>query len=406
MTSAYRQVAVMPEQLCFSVVAVYNPHSKSWVYGELCGLPFGVSPAVLEFNRVPAFLVAAARRWLAIPVISFYDDFKVLGLALAGGNEDRMFHKLVTFVGYLLDPTKRQPPGISCIFLGTLETYSRDGQTEVLALRPKPGRLEEIIATIRTILTRGTLRPGEAASLRGRLLHIAGVFKSRLGRSHLYAFDTVSDDHSISDELRHCLMFALELFALNPWRDVSIAGTQNRHAIVVSDASYEVDEFGVPQSRICYIVYDPTLTLRRGRVFDVPQSFLRRLRTRKNQIALMEALGPILALMFEPEFLRSCVTTFWFDNLSALSGFVLGSSKAADLGSLVFGAHLCFTKRGIRAWWDYVPSASNIADGGSRVGPQDPVARAAGIELVQCPFPDSLHAMVYAPPESWSRFWA
>ena len=76
----------------------------------------------------------------------------------------------------------------------------------------------------------------------------------------------------------------------------------------------------------------------------------------------MEALGPILALMFEPEFLRSCVTTFWLDNLSALSGFVLGSSKAADLGALVFGAHLCFTKRGIRAWWDYVPSASNIAD--------------------------------------------
>ena len=405
MTSAYRQIAVMPEQLCFSVVAVYDPHSGSWVYGELCGLPFGVSPAVLEFNRVPAFLVAAARRWLAIPVISFYDDFKILGLHLAGGDEDMMFHKLVALVGYLLDPTKHQPPSASCTFLGTLETYSPDGQTDVLALRPKPGRLEEIISQIKSILTRGTLQPGEAASLRGRLLHIAGVFTSRLGRSHLYAFDSVKDDCNISDELRYCLLFALELFSLQPWRDVSIAGAPARHAVVVSDASYEEDESGVPHSRICYIVYDPTLTVRRGRVFDVPQSFLQRLRVRKNQIALMEALGPILALMFEPEFLSGCVATFWLDNMSSLSGFVQGSSRAADLGSLVFGAHLCLAKRAIRAWWDYVPSASNIADGGSRCGIGDPVAAAAGIQLSQESFPHALHDMVYATPESWSRFW-
>ena len=409
MTSAYRQIAVAPEHSRFSVIAVYSPVSKSWVYGELDGFPFGVTPAVLEFNRIPAFLTAVSRRWLAIPVVSFYDDFKIIGVQAGGGSEDRSFQEVVSLTGYKLDPPKHQPPATSCVFLGTLETYAPEGEVDTLALRPKPGRLEDITKEVRLVLSSGVIHSGQASSLRGRLMHLAGVFAFRLGRSHLFAFDSVTSpgQHDVNDELRSCLLFTLERFSLRQWRDVVLDSRANRHVIVISDASYEVDVItGIPASRICYIISDPECGTRRGVVFDVPLGFLHALKERKNQIATMEALGPILAPMFEQQFLSQCLATFWLDNMSALSGFVSGSSTAADLGSLIFGGHLCLAKRSVRAWWGYVPSASNIADGGSRTGVDDPVAATVGIALTQRPFPASLRELVHALPEAWSRHWA
>ena len=140
-------------------------------------------------------------------------------------------------------------------------------------------------------------------------------------------------------------------------------------------------------------------------MFDVPPEFTSVLKERKNQIAVMEALGPVLALMFEPALLSNCLASFWMDNLSALSGFVSGNSTAADLGSISFGVHLCLAKRAVRAWWDYVPSVSNIADGGSREGVADPAAAAAGIHLKQVDFPMSLRELVYADPSAWAAHW-
>ena len=134
----------------------------------------------------------------------------------------------------------------------------------------------------------------------------------------------------------------------------------------------------------------------------MPPDFSNVLKERKNQIAVMEALGPVLALMFEPEMLSNCLASFWIDNLSALSGSVSGNSTAADLGSIAFGVHLCLAKRAVRAWWDYVPSASNIADGGSCEGVTDPIAAAAGISLRQVGFPMSLRDLIYTKPASWA----
>ena len=53
----------------------------------------------------------------------------------------------------------------------------------------------------------------------------------------------------------------------------------------------------------------------------------------------------------------------------------------------------------------YVPSASNIADGGSREGVTDPVAAAAGISLRQVDFPMSLRELIYAKPAVWAAHW-
>ena len=59
----------------------------------------------------------------------------------------------------------------------------------------------------------------------------------------------------------------------------------------------------------------------------------------------------------------------------------------------------------VDAWFDYVESESNLADGGSRTGLLDPLARAFGIDLtVAAPlvfpvtFPD-------VSPAEWFSWW-
>ena len=201
----------------------------------------------------------------------------------------------------------------------------------MLVLRPKPGRLEDIVPDIVNVIrSRGTFQAGQAATLRGRLLHLAGVFAARLGRSHLFATSCVSDGNecAISYELDACLRFSLELIALNAWRNVQLTPVAGRHVIVTSDASFELDDSGVPTSRMCFIITDPTLSVKRGCVSDVSPNCSNVLKERKNQIAVMEALGPVLALMFEAEMLSNCLAS-----LSALFGIVSGSSTAAGLGS-------------------------------------------------------------------------
>ena len=84
MKRAFKQIPSADEDLPFSVTAVWCPSARAWRFGLLHTLAFGQSNAVVGFNRVPAFLVAAARRLLAIPCTHFYDNFKVLD-ARGGG---------------------------------------------------------------------------------------------------------------------------------------------------------------------------------------------------------------------------------------------------------------------------------------------------------------------------------
>ena len=75
MKKAFRQVRIHEDSLRFCVIAVWDPRSKQWVFFQMFAMPFGLTSAVLQFNRVSAFLVALARRWFALPILGFYDDF-------------------------------------------------------------------------------------------------------------------------------------------------------------------------------------------------------------------------------------------------------------------------------------------------------------------------------------------
>lgn len=74
--------------------------------------PFGLTGSVLHFNRVPAHAIAVARRWLAIPVQGFLEDFKIIDTKASKGSADRWFDTLMKFHQWNCDPAKRSPPSV------------------------------------------------------------------------------------------------------------------------------------------------------------------------------------------------------------------------------------------------------------------------------------------------------
>ena len=73
--------------------------------------------------------------------------------------------------------------------------------------------------------------------------------------------------------------------------------------------------------------------------------------------------------------------------MAVLCGLVAGNSRELDLAKSVFLTATVAAHIRSSVWWEHVDSPANIADGGSRIGVSDPVAKEMGIKLTQIPWP-------------------
>jgi hypothetical protein len=131
-------------------VAVWHPEQQQWVFAELIGLAFGLAVAVLMF-RVPAHLVALARRWLGIPCLNYFDDFRFHCLQPHAQATWTAFTELAKLTGWIFDPDKDQEFSSSGTFLGVLEDVSLAHMGRC-TLAPKPSFLLAIVETLQNTL--------------------------------------------------------------------------------------------------------------------------------------------------------------------------------------------------------------------------------------------------------------
>ena len=148
MKSAYKQIPMDESQVRYVVIAIFDMEAGRWRFVVTRTLLFGLSGAVLLFNRVPAFIVALARRWLAIAVHAFFDDFRIVDFASENGSAGRWFDKLVQFLGWKFDDEKTQSRMLALPMLGNIENYGIMGCTEELQVSAKPERIAEIRAVV------------------------------------------------------------------------------------------------------------------------------------------------------------------------------------------------------------------------------------------------------------------
>ena len=117
MKRAYRQLPVWQKHQHFHIICAWHPLEGRWKFAELKGLAFGISVAVLHFNRVPAQIIAIARTWLGIPAINFFDDVRLHAVESCASLMWDTFNWLINKIGWLFD-TERFCNGYSRSILG------------------------------------------------------------------------------------------------------------------------------------------------------------------------------------------------------------------------------------------------------------------------------------------------
>ena len=155
--------------------------------------------------------------------------------------------------------------------------------------------------------------------------------------------------------------------------------------------------------KICAIVAIDSSKL--GVVMDAPPEFFRYFQPRLSQIAVGELFAVLLAFYYMPEAFQDTSAICYVDNIGVIHTVVNGASSQIDLGALTHGLHFRRAQLKASVWWEYVPSPSNISDGGSRTGIDCPLAAVAGISLSQVCCDTLPEGFPFCPPRAWLPWW-
>ena len=111
-----------------------------------------------------------------------------------------------------------------------------------------------------------------------------------------------------------------------------------------------------------------------------------------------------IALRQYPHIVRDQSLIAFIDNMAVVHVLANGTAHGADIANNAAAVHHTLANYAATAWWEYVNTKSNIADGGSRVGTSCPDARALGIHLrkIPCPIPPPFSP--FARPHHWRVF--
>lgn len=361
--AAYRRVpAANP---AYTVVMVPSPAADGrWEVACFCvpGHNFGLVSAVLNFNCVPEPLVRFSRRFFGAPVVRFYDDEAVHEPAYARGSGQSVHFEFREVLRFHFDFGKHQPWTPRPVFCGVCTDWTLE-RRGCVSVGVTSERKTKLIARIDDILAEQRLSPAEASSLRGKGRFCLSPVFGRMGiailstlRRRQYVDRSSEMTSDLAESLR-ALRAAVRLF---PNFTVPLQRDVRPPVVVLSDASWETEH-----TWIGFVVFCPIHGARWAGTPTPPWllAWLSRLRAKQTYIGQLElaaALTPYWSL--PPCLFRGRAVSHYIDNQGALYSMIHGRSSDADSNRLVFLARLRMHVLRADVWFDYVPSASNIAD--------------------------------------------
>ena len=108
------------EDQCLNVVAYWDCKRGRVLYVELWGHPFGLSSAVLNYNRDSELHVALMRTILFTPCTHFYDDHLTVDPSFARGSGQSTHLDLCSLTGKCLHPDTHAAMSAHVVFAGCL----------------------------------------------------------------------------------------------------------------------------------------------------------------------------------------------------------------------------------------------------------------------------------------------
>ena len=401
MKSAYRQLPVWEGHQRIHIICAWCPDVGAWQFAELRGLAFGISIAVLLFNRVPAHISAIARRWLALPVINFFDDFKIT--SVEGLHQDcwTSFKWLTDATGWVFDADKDSMMSSKGPFLGFIEDYTLIASKGIIQTTTKETFKQNLKMMLDKAIDSRVLHPGEARSLQGKVLHQSQGYDGRIGRGQSFAFaeHIKMNNLTIGQKLLNNIIFHRTLCDIAPVRKVDVLYNRRPRITIYTDASCEVEPPRTgPTVKICYLLIADT-GYRSGGFATLPDEILDSFDSRDTYIAQGEALAPIFCLIHEKKVVYGASVVCYIDKMGVLASLCKGSSVVADFGCVIHALLIAMVRLNVQPWWEHVDSAANPADGGTRGSLQS--AEELGIKLKHKLVPDWPRSTVKATPAEW-----
>ena len=145
------------------------------------GQPFGATAAVLNFNRVARAIKAVFVRLLHFATSQFYDDFTVIEPRASATTGRELWEEAMAVLGWKIEC--KVLPGAEFISLGVQFNLAEAMMNGRLVIRNTAKRIADLKREIVEVLRADELRPGRAASLRGKLGFAATQAFGRSGRA-------------------------------------------------------------------------------------------------------------------------------------------------------------------------------------------------------------------------------
>ncbi len=367
MKSAYRQIAIRPDHVRFSVTAVYNPHVSEVELYEIYGQPFGAGHAVPNFCRVAEWLCRCIRRLFKMSLDHFFDDFFIVEPNSTISVATFCIREAFSVLGFRLDPDKSQTPSSVAAILGVVFNTSSLLQQKHFTVMAKESRVRNLEKLIDEILQTGSLSATQAASLVGKFNFLCSTLFGKVGRCATLPLRkrqySTSDASFLTETIRTSLQVMKTLLRESPSRQISLI--EQPPCLLYTDAS---DVPGrSPQQVLGAYLFDPVDGNQSFSSSEVPPHFVELWQQRKSYMGQLEILAAFFGLSaWEAQLVDRKILLF-VDNDSAASNIVRGYSPLLDSGALAGAFWVLASSMRASVYIDRVESKSNPSDGPSRL---------------------------------------
>ena len=257
MKGAYRQIALSPDNVRYSITAVYNPWKKRVFLHEMYGQPFGAGHAVPNFCRVSEWLSRCLGRIFSLALDHFFDDFFLVDKQQNSEVASFCLREGFKTLGFELDPDKSQAPAQVIAILGVIFNTQAIHLEKRLLVEAKPLRVRSMERMIDRVLEDNHLTPSVAASLVGKFQFLCSTLFGKLGRCCTGAIRqrqySTFGDTAVTPDIEFSLKLMKDFLRLCPSRRVMLS--QHPPVIIYTDASDIPNR--TPRQVLGAVIYEP-----------------------------------------------------------------------------------------------------------------------------------------------------
>ena len=397
---AYRQIPIRPDHRRFAVVAALDPKSGKIKYFIMNSHSFGFTAAVYNYNRRSLSIHFILNKIFRVPTDYYFDDrfgFKRTETVQSSFETVVEVNKLL---GVSIEDSKAQGPEKQ---FRLPEILGVEFDLDEMMIRMKESRKVELLEEISEIERSGTLLPGHAGKLKGKLMFGASQLYGKLGRAALrsiserqYEVRAGRSAHALTPPIKSSFKIWKKLIQSGRPRTILSDQSQYADAFFFTDAStgmeriIEEDGSASEQDvhRVGGVLFAWWMDSPKAFGIEVPARIVRKWLPRKTQINQLEMMATVIMIHHFRHDLANKRVIGMIDSESALGGLVKGYSKFSDVSELVAEFWGIAADHGISLYLDRVSTDMNISDEVSRGSFK--IADECGWEMVTIKIPNSI----------------